>query len=70
MTLPPWPKYPCHPCSTPGAHDNLLVDPPFYAEADGYYWHSAKWDRITGKWDAVCHEGHRKHGRSRTGRLQ
>lgn len=59
----PWPDVPCHTCAEPGAHYGTHTDT--YAEADGYYWHSARWDRITGKWDAVCHRGHRKRGRYR-----
>jgi len=67
----PWPKYPCHPCTTD--HMQHARGPvhrgedgwPVYGEASAYAWHSAKWDLITGQWDAVCCLGHRPRGRKR-----
>ena len=63
----PWPKYPCHPCSVTGAHAPRLARHG-YAEASGYFWHSAMWNLVTGEWSAVCHQGHKKKGRKKNPR--
>lgn len=64
----PWPEYPCHVDGPIARARPLLLDAdgqPIYGESSGYSWHSAKWDLITGKWDAVCCLGHRPRGRRR-----
>jgi hypothetical protein len=73
----PW-GYPCHSCAEAGrnGHVRLLLeskevgDMPLpgggfvrYAESDGYAWHTAGWDLLTGRWYAVCCQGHVVRGR-------
>lgn len=62
----PWPEYPCYPCvKDPLRHaPEMFARYGRYGEADGYYWHTAGWNRITGRWYARCCAGHVKRGRA------
>lgn len=59
----PWPDYPCCSCrieNHPMDWAHHQRDPWYYPEGSGYYWHSAYWNVTTGRWWAICCNGHKR----------